>query len=497
MQSGITFFCKNCFVLDQQQQTLSTRAYVESTGYDAKALFEKIFYKDIIYLKKMKDLWNNRKAPIELIYDEISSGEGKFEDSHSNGTESSDSNFVIRDQKKWSMHECFEVFRTSLAKLKTRLLDEHVLEWDKDDDMAVDFVTSVSNFRSYCFSIDRKSKFEVKSLAGNIIPAISTTNTIVGGFILLQVIRLLSNILPERIWKNSEVDITKLDAEKLKSEAVALKKNTFWGYVSNKNANTLSKVYIEETRAPRKDCFVCSYDIKEIVVALPLPKTTLGDFVNEVVKKKFKTIAPDISVLGTSIMLWAADDEEDEDEDESQKIREKLLSSYAFMKDGVTLSLKDLEQNFEVHMLIKDVEFDPEENDGEFYKVCNQSELDNIITDTLNSSSTVAVESNGAPGEPIASTSNAPEKMLINIDDDDFVCLEDEERVAQVPAVPNDDDFVIIEMSELDEINKETLKAANKRPIGGDDLIILDDESASQNGNSSDKNTPTKRIRTN
>lgn len=486
------------FVLDQQQQTLSTRAYVESTGYDAKALFEKIFYKDIIYLKKMEALWDKRKAPKELIYKKISSGESKFEDSLSNGTESSDSNFVIRDQKKWSMDECLEVFRTSLAKLKTRLLEEHVLEWDKDDDMAVDFVTSVSNFRSYCFSIDRKSKFEVKSLAGNIIPAISTTNTIVGGFIILEVIRLLSNILPERIWKNPEVDIAKLDVEKLKSEATALKKNIFWGYVSNKNAKNFSKVYIEGIREPRKDCFVCSSDIKEIVVALPLPKTTLGDFVNEVVKKKFKTIAPDISVLNTSIMLWAADEEDDEDEDVNESIRGKLLSSYAFMKDGVTLSLKDLEQNFEVHMLIRDVEFDPEENDGEFYKVCNQSELDNIITDTLKNSTAEIESSNGGP---IASTSNATtEKMLINIEEDDFVCLEDEERVAHVPAVavmPNDDDFAIIEMSELDEINMETLKATNKRPIGGDDLIILEDESTSQNGNSSENNTPTKRIRTN
>ena len=487
---------------------MSTRTYVENSGYDPKVLFEKIFFKDIIYLKKMKDLWKNRKAPKELSYDEIFSGAGKFEDNSDSSSNGTESNFVIRDQKKWDIYECLEAFRESLDTLKKRLAEKLVIEWDKDDDAALDFVTSVSNFRSYCFGIDRKSKFEVKSLAGNIIPAISTTNTIVGGFVILETIRLLSSLLPERVWKNADVDTTKLDAEKLKAEAATIKKNTFWGYILNKKANSSrTKVAIEWSNKPNQSCLVCSSDIKEIVVALPLSKTTLGSFVKQVVKDKFKTIAPDISVLGTSIMLWA--DDEDEEEDGDDEAREKILSSYPFMKDGVTLSLRDLEQNFEVRMLVKDVEFDPEENDGLTFKVFNQSELDDIITDAKNSTT---VETNGKAGpstvaEPSASSSNASAApSVITVDEDEFVCLEDEQQqlAAARPSMvePNDDDFEIIEMSELEGM--ETRKSTTKRPIGGDDLIILDDEGTNNNGNNTEQNgnsesnqTPTKRIRTN
>lgn len=69
--------------------------------------------------------------------------------------------------------------------------DGDYLTWDKDDDVALDFVTACANVRMRCFGMEAKSQFEVKSMAGNIIPAIATTNAVIAGFIVLQALKIL------------------------------------------------------------------------------------------------------------------------------------------------------------------------------------------------------------------------------------------------------------------------------------------------------------------
>lgn len=55
-----------------------------------------------------------------------------------------------------------------MKRLSTRLLNTkkdnptNILVFDKDDDDAMDFVTSASNLRSTIFKIERKSRFDVK-----------------------------------------------------------------------------------------------------------------------------------------------------------------------------------------------------------------------------------------------------------------------------------------------------------------------------------------------
>jgi ubiquitin-like 1-activating enzyme E1 B len=65
------------------------------------------------------------------------------------------------------------------------------MEWDKDDDDALDFATSAANLRASVFSIPLKTRFDVKQMAGNIIPAIATTNAIIAGAIIMQALQAL------------------------------------------------------------------------------------------------------------------------------------------------------------------------------------------------------------------------------------------------------------------------------------------------------------------
>merc|ERR1712113_253695 len=59
-------------------------------------------------------------------------------------------------------------------------------EFDKDDNLAMRLVTFASNLRSYVFGIEPiQSYYSANGIAGNIIPAIATTNAIVAGLQIL------------------------------------------------------------------------------------------------------------------------------------------------------------------------------------------------------------------------------------------------------------------------------------------------------------------------
>jgi ubiquitin-like 1-activating enzyme E1 B len=66
-----------------------------------------------------------------------------------------------------------------------------IITFDKDDDDTLDFVTASANLRSIVFGIETRSKFDIKQMAGNIIPAIATTNAIVAGLCVLQSFKVL------------------------------------------------------------------------------------------------------------------------------------------------------------------------------------------------------------------------------------------------------------------------------------------------------------------
>ncbi len=69
--------------------------------------------------------------------------------------------------------------------------------FSKENETSVDFVTAVSNLRSLNYSIKPiQTKWEVTSMAGNIVPAIATTNAIVAG---LQVANLMHLVVTDRL----------------------------------------------------------------------------------------------------------------------------------------------------------------------------------------------------------------------------------------------------------------------------------------------------------
>lgn len=120
-----------------------------------------------------------------------------------------------------------------------------ILEFDKDDEESLNFVTATSNIRSHIFNIKSQSRFSVKEIAGNIIPAIATTNAIVAGMIVMLAIRLIRG--------DTELN------------------NTFVVYGGDR-ANLLLN---DPLAPPNKSCVVCTSSFFKLVVD---PSKTVSDF---------------------------------------------------------------------------------------------------------------------------------------------------------------------------------------------------------------------------
>ena len=153
------------------------------------------FRDDIRYLLSMANLWKKRRPPCPLDWDDLPDT-GQYHAFNTVSwllvntaddaslactqqtvqfplllfaTASSDAANVggIRDQQVWSIRECSAHFKEAIAVLKAELAKqgdspEAMLVWDKDDEAAMDFVTSAANVRAHVFGIALKSRFDIK-----------------------------------------------------------------------------------------------------------------------------------------------------------------------------------------------------------------------------------------------------------------------------------------------------------------------------------------------
>lgn len=170
----------------------------------AERIFNKVYKNDIDRLLGMEEMWTHRPVkPVPLVFADVMAGQCDADDSapapaggegESNGAAPSATNAsTLKDQRQLTLRDNAELFVRSVSALATRAsADVSVpLSFDKDDDAALDLVTAASNLRSAVYHIERKTRFEVKQMAGNIIPAIASTNAIVAGMLVVQAVHVL------------------------------------------------------------------------------------------------------------------------------------------------------------------------------------------------------------------------------------------------------------------------------------------------------------------
>jgi len=85
------------------------------------------------------------------------------------------------------------IFAEAFQRLNKQKLQDSVITFEKDDDNIIHFISTAANLRMYCFNIERQSFNEIKNMAGNIVPAIASTNSIVSGIEIVEMMKLLKN----------------------------------------------------------------------------------------------------------------------------------------------------------------------------------------------------------------------------------------------------------------------------------------------------------------
>ncbi|KII85453.1 hypothetical protein PLICRDRAFT_115957 [Plicaturopsis crispa FD-325 SS-3] len=207
----------------EAQAFKAVRAALRSTGaaHDdaARKAFQKVFNADILNLLSMSDMWRSRSPPVPLDFDAIKNGTfvlkpatkgaaapngapnggasgEKLAAGDSAGKSVNDAAAAkvagLKDQRALTLVDNLALFVSSTDRLSSRLrAGEETISFDKDDDDTLDFVTAAANLRSAAYGIEGKTRWEVKEMAGNIIPAIATTNAIISGLIVLQALQLL------------------------------------------------------------------------------------------------------------------------------------------------------------------------------------------------------------------------------------------------------------------------------------------------------------------
>lgn len=167
-------------LIKEQNELAEMKLSVSDEKFYNKVL-DKIFVKDIEKLLKIDELWRTRKRPVPLVWNEEVEKE----------VLSLSDNDVVRGQDVWPIKNYIYLLIKSIKALQKRLAaGEKYLEFDKDDEDTLDFVVAATNIRSSMFHIPIKLKFDIKQIAGNIIPAIATTNSVISGFSALALIFL-------------------------------------------------------------------------------------------------------------------------------------------------------------------------------------------------------------------------------------------------------------------------------------------------------------------
>jgi ubiquitin-activating enzyme E1 len=102
----------------------------------------------------------------------------------------------------------------SIIKIVNKIPKIFKVDFEKDDDSLghVQFVTECANLRNEQYQIPKQDIYETRKIAGNIIPAMITTTSLISGFQILEYIKIIKYYSPNKhvsIDADSDIDIYK------------------------------------------------------------------------------------------------------------------------------------------------------------------------------------------------------------------------------------------------------------------------------------------------
>lgn len=380
-----------------------------------RRIYDHVFGYNIEVALSNEETWKNRNRPRpiysrDVIPDNVIHPNGNMK---KDGDVSAMSSLGLKNpQDVWSLSENSRVFLEALKLFfMNRPKDVGNLTFDKDDQLAVEFVTAAANIRATSFGIPLHSLFEAKGIAGNIVHAVATTNAIVAGLIVIEAIKVLQ--------KDSDNHRMTFCLEHPTRKMLLMPAEPF---------------------EPNKSCYVCSET--PLILEVNTSQSKLRDFVEKIVKAKLGMSFP-VLMHGSQILYEVGDDLEEDMIAIYSANLEKVLSELPTpVTSGTTLSVEDFQQEFSCTINIKHrEEFDEEkEPDGMLLSGWTQpSEVkknEHVGNGGSTSSALPTEETDNISGKkrklPEASESgNHNQPQSLDDDDDDLVMTDDWESLSK------------------------------------------------------------------
>lgn len=284
--------------LREEAQALKKIRSFMGTSEFAQAVFNKVFYDDIERLRSMSEMWQSRSPPKSLKFDlaSMTAQTDLVQQGQALSTQ---------DQRVWSVEENLAIFCYSLDALSSRAqAGERDMSFDKDDKDTLDFVSAAANLRSHVFDIPTNSEWEIKQMAGNIIPAIATSNALTASLSVMLSYKVLRSKAAKADGMAKPTANNSLPTTTLANKDDAPLGGSKMVFLNSKSTErTITSQGLGE---PNPRCPVCS----PVYARVRIPKdsvTTLQDLVDEV---KAQLKYEDFQV-GTSIGVVYEPDLED------------------------------------------------------------------------------------------------------------------------------------------------------------------------------------------
>ena len=327
---------------DAVELSAFTRKDGESGADYAVRVFDFVFRYKIERLLEKEEMWKTRARPTSLpsfaeLVPEGAAAAAAGSDPTLKALTACKSLVGLSDPNKvWSVADAARVFVSSAARILARDEGQGTEKFDKDDALAVEFVTATAVLRSSNYNIPPQCLFDAKGMAGNIVHAVATTNAIVGGLIVVEALKVLR---ARKSKKDAPTDAPE--------PPCCAYKYTF--VKQHKSNNRLLEPIDPDTPNPK--CVVCGNARLELVC--DVESLTLGELLDGVLKKKVGMNMPEIEGPNTTLYLGEDDLDEDEIELYARNKRTTLNKLPAGgVTDGMILSVSDFSQSFNFELKV-------------------------------------------------------------------------------------------------------------------------------------------------
>ena len=190
------------------------------------------------------------------------------------------------DHEKFNIEFYVKVLFGSDEKLQRNIEQIGKYEkFDKENNDIINFIFAAANLRASSFSIELNTRFKIKEIAGNIVPAIASTNAIVASLQTIEAIKVLTN--RKEMLKNLHY---------------------------NKSKEIKSTTAIKEVK--NDECIVCSRKENFVFLKINPEFYSLKTFVDIICKQELKVHSP---------IIWIDKDIIYDDNDQDEEYLEKRI----------------------------------------------------------------------------------------------------------------------------------------------------------------------------